>query len=152
RRHLGTRVYATTEAKWAGVVAHVKRVHARGQPVLVGTRSVGASEHLSRLLTAAGLSHQVLNARQDRAEADIIAHAGEPEHIVVATNMAGRGTDIRLAPGVAERGGLHVIATEGHEARRIDRQLFGRCGRQGDPGSHELLVSLEDEIMTVYAG
>jgi preprotein translocase subunit SecA len=151
RRHLGTRVYATTAAKWTAVVAHVKRVHASGRPVLVGTRSVGASEQLSRLLTAAGLSHQVLNARQDRAEADIIAHAGEPERIVVATNMAGRGTDIRLAPGVTERGGLHVLATEGHEARRIDRQLFGRCGRQGDPGSHELLVSLEDEIITVYA-
>ena len=152
RRHLGTRVYATTDAKWAAVVTHVKRVHARGRPVLIGTRSVGASEQLSRLLTAAGLSHQVLNARHDRAEADIIAQAGAPGRITVATNMAGRGTDIRLAPGVAERGGLHVLATEGHEARRIDRQLFGRCGRQGDPGSHELLVSLEDEIMTVYAG
>jgi preprotein translocase subunit SecA len=151
RRHLGTRVYATTEAKWAAVIGHVKRMHERGRPILVGTRSVMASEQLSRLLTAAGLSHQVLNARQDRAEAEIIAHAGEPGCIVVATNMAGRGTDIHLAPGVAERGGLHVIATEGHEARRIDRQLFGRCGRQGDPGSHELLVSLEDEIITVYA-
>ena len=126
-------------------------MHERGRPILVGTRSVVASEQLSRLLTAAGLSHQVLNARQDRAEAEIIAHAGEPGGIVVATNMAGRGTDIHLAPGVAERGGLHVIATEGHEARRIDRQLFGRCGRQGDPGSHELFVSLEDDITTVYA-
>ena len=152
RRHLGTRVYATTDAKWTAVVAHVTRVHARGRPVLVGTRSVGASEQVSRLLTAAGLSHQVLNARHDRAEADIIAQAGAPGRITVATNMAGRGTDIRLAPGVAERGGLHVLATEGHEARRIDRQLFGRCGRQGDPGSHALLVSLEDEIMTAYAG
>jgi preprotein translocase subunit SecA len=151
RRHMGTRVYATTEAKWTAVVGHVKRVHERGRPILVGTRSVVASEQLSRLLTADGLSHQVLNARQDRAEADIIGHAGEPGCIVVATNMAGRGTDIHLAPGVAERGGLHVIATEGHEARRIDRQLFGRCGRQGDPGSHELLVSLEDEIITMYA-
>jgi preprotein translocase subunit SecA len=151
RRHLGTRVYATTEAKWATVVRHVKRVHERGRPILVGTRSVVASEQLSRLLTTAGLSHQVLNARQDHAEAEIIAHAGEPWGIVVATNMAGRGTDIHLAPGMAELGGLHVIATEGHEARRIDRQLFGRCGRQGDPGSHELLVSLEDEIITVYA-
>jgi preprotein translocase subunit SecA len=152
RRHLGTRVYATTDAKQAAVVAHVEQVHARGQPVLVGTRSVGASEQLSRLLTAAGLAHQVLNARQDRDEADIVARAGEPGRITVATNMAGRGTDIRLAPGVAARGGLHVLATEGHEARRIDRQLFGRCGRQGDPGSQALLVSLEDEIMTVYAG
>jgi preprotein translocase subunit SecA len=152
RQHLGTRLYATTAAKWAAVVAQVQRVHAQGRPVLVGTRSVGASEQLSRLLTTAGLAHQVLNARQDHGEADIIAHAGAPGRIVVATNMAGRGTDIRLAPGVAELGGLHVIATEGHEARRIDRQLFGRCGRQGDPGSHELLASLEDESITVYAG
>jgi preprotein translocase subunit SecA len=151
RRHLGTRVYATTEAKWAAVVGHIKRMHATGRPILVGTRSVAASEQLSCLLTVAGLSHQVLNARQDRAEAEIIARAGEPGCIVVATNMAGRGTDIHLAPGVAERGGLHVIATEGHEARRIDRQLFGRCARQGDPGSHELLVSLEDEIIALYA-
>jgi preprotein translocase subunit SecA len=126
-------------------------MHATGRPILVGTRSVAASEQLSCLLTVAGLSHQVLNARQDRAEAEIIARAGEPGCIVVATNMAGRGTDIHLAPGVAERGGLHVIATEGHEARRIDRQLFGRCARQGDPGSHELLVSLEDEIIALYA-
>lgn len=152
RRHQGIHVYATAAAKWQAVVARLVHVHASGRPVLVGTRSVAASEHLSQLLSAAGLDHQVLNARQDRAEADLIAHAGEPGRIMVATNMAGRGTDIRLAPGVAESGGLHVIATEGHEARRIDRQLFGRCGRQGDPGSHELFVSLEDEILTLYAG
>jgi preprotein translocase subunit SecA len=126
--------------------------HPLGRPILVGTRSVAASEHLSRLLTAVGLPHQVLNARQDRDEAVIIAQAGLPGRITVATNMAGRGTDIRLGPGVAERGGLHVIATEGHEARRIDRQFFGRGGRQGDPGSYEMLVSLEDELFTVYAG
>jgi preprotein translocase subunit SecA len=144
-------VYATAAAKWEAVVARLQRVHDNGRPVLAGTRSVAASEQLSWLLTAAGLPHQVLNARQDREEADMIAHAGEPGRIMVATNMAGRGTDIRLAPEVAERGGLYVIATEGHEARRIDRQLFGRCGRQGDPGSHELFVSLEDEIISVYA-
>jgi preprotein translocase subunit SecA len=152
RRYVGTRVYATTAAKWAAVLERLKKIHGRGQPLLVGTRSVAASEQLSHLLTIAGLPHQVLNARQDSAEADVIAHAGAPGRIVVATNMAGRGTDIRLAAGVAELGGLHVIATAAHEARRIDRQLFGRCGRQGDPGSYEMLVSLDDEIITVYAG
>jgi preprotein translocase subunit SecA len=147
----GTRVYTTAAAKWEAVVEGVTRLHAGGRPILVGTRSVAASEHLSRLLTTAGLPHQVLNARQDREEAEMVARAGEPGQITVATNMAGRGTDIRLAPEVVKRGGLHVIATEGHEARRIDRQLFGRCGRQGDPGSYELLASLEDELFTVYA-
>jgi preprotein translocase subunit SecA len=150
RQHLGHRVYRTAPAKWEAIVTRVTHMHQNGRPVLVGTRSVAASEHLSRLLTAAGLPHQVLNARQDSAEAAIIAQAGEAGRITVATNMAGRGTDIRLAPGVADHGGLHVLATEGHEARRIDRQLFGRCGRQGDPGSYEMLVSLEDEIITRY--
>jgi preprotein translocase subunit SecA len=122
----------------------------QGRPVLVGTRSVAASEHLSELLKAAGLAHQVLNARQDQEEAEVIARAGERGRITVATNMAGRGTDIRLAPGVAELGGLHVVATERHDAGRIDRQLFGRCGRQGDPGSFQVIVSMEDEIVSEY--
>jgi preprotein translocase subunit SecA len=121
-----------------------------GRPVLVGTRSVAASEHLSELLSGASVPHRVLNARQDQEEAEIIAKAGELGQVTVATNMAGRGTDIRLAPGVAELGGLQVIATERHEAGRIDRQLFGRCGRQGDPGSCEAMISLEDELVTVY--
>lgn len=151
RRDMGTRMYATTAAKWAAVLERLKEKHARGQPLLVGTRSVAASEQLSHLLTLAGLAHQVLNARQDRAEAEVIAHAGAAGRIVVATNMAGRGTDIRLAPGLAALGGLHVMATAAHEARRIDRQLFGRCGRQGDPGSYERLVSWEDEIISMYA-
>jgi preprotein translocase subunit SecA len=146
------RMFPTAGLKWRAVLERIARLHGEGRPVLVGTRSVAASEHLSGLLTAAGLPHQVLNARQDSQEADIIARAGEPGRITVATNMAGRGTDIRLAPGVAQRGGLHVIATERHEAGRIDRQLFGRCGRQGDPGSYEVIVSLEDELVTVYAG
>ena len=131
-------------------VARIAEVHARGRPVLVGTRSVGASEHLSELLEREGLVHRVLNARRDRDEAEIVAQAGGRGRITVATNMAGRGTDIKLGPGVAELGGLHVIATERHEARRIDRQLFGRCARQGDPGSYEEIVSLEDQLVLLY--
>jgi preprotein translocase subunit SecA len=148
RRHrLPDRVYVTAEAKWAAIVDSLRRLHAEGRPVLVGTRSVAASEHLSELLKAAGLPHQVLNARQDQEEAEVIATAGSRGRITVATNMAGRGTDIRLGPGIAELGGLHVLATERHDARRIDRQLFGRGGRQGDPGSFQAIVSLEDEIV-----
>jgi len=141
------RVYVTADAKWRAIVSRVRELHREGRPVLVGTRSVAASEQLSGLLEREGLAHQVLNARQDRREAEIIALAGELGRITVATNMAGRGTDIRLGPGVAERGGLQVIATERSDARRIDRQLFGRCGRQGDPGSFEMIVSLEDEVV-----
>ena len=152
RRRGPTRVYPTAEVKWEAIIARVADVFRTGRPILLGTRSVASSEHLSRLLTAAGFPHRVLNAQQDREEAEIIAQAGEKERITVATNMAGRGTDIRLAPGVAELGGLHVIATELHEARRIDRQLFGRCGRQGDPGGHEAIVSLEDDLVAVHAG
>jgi preprotein translocase subunit SecA len=118
--------------------------------VLVGTCSVAASHHLSQLLTEQGLPHQVLNALHDAREAEIVAQAGRPGCITVATNMAGRGTDIGLAPGVAGRGGLQVIATQRSEAGRIDRQLFGRCGRQGDPGSFEAILSLEDEPARLY--
>ncbi len=150
RRDLGTVVYATRVEKWQGVVKRLRELNKTGRPVLVGTRSVGASEELSRLLTAAGLKHQLLNARQDKEEAEIIARAGRIGGITVATNMAGRGTDIRLQEGVDALGGLHVIATELHESRRIDRQLFGRCGRQGDPGCFEAILSLEDELSRVY--
>jgi preprotein translocase subunit SecA len=152
RRSVGDQVFATAAAKWAAVVGRIAEVHRSGRPVLVGTRSVAASEHLSALLTSAGLPHQVLNARQDAEEAEIVARAGEPGRITVATNMAGRGTDIKLAPGLAARGGLHVIATERHEAGRIDRQLFGRCGRQGDPGSYEVFASLEDDLVVMHGG
>jgi len=152
RKALPDRVYRTAEKKWEAIAETVSDMHRMGRPVLVGTRSVEASEHLSELMSAADLPHRVLNARQDKEEADIIAQAGQSGKITVATNMAGRGTDIRLGPGVADLGGLHVIATERHEARRIDRQLFGRCGRQGDPGTREAVVSLEDELMTVYVG
>ena len=148
RRQLPDAVYATADEKWAAIVTTLARLNDDGRPVLVGTSSVAASEHLSELLTAAGLRHQVLNARQDQEEAEVVARAGEPGRITVATNMAGRGTDIRLAPGVAEQGGLHVLSTVRHDSRRIDRQLFGRCGRQGDPGSYQVIVSLEDEIFS----
>jgi preprotein translocase subunit SecA len=152
RLDLGERVLPTSDGRWEAIVERICELHAAGRPILVGTRSLAASETLSERLSAAGLPHQVLNARQDRDEAEIVAHAGERGRITVATNMAGRGTDIRLGAGVAELGGLHVIATERHEARRIDRQLFGRSGRQGDPGSHEAIVSLEDELFAVNAG
>ena len=151
RRGLPTRVYQSLETKWQAVVDSVVTQQNAGRPVLVGTRSVAASEQLSRVLTARGLDHQVLNARQDRQEAEIIARAGERCSITVATNMAGRGTDIRLPQSARDLGGLHVIATELHEARRIDRQLFGRCGRQGDPGTYEAIIALEDELVRIYA-
>lgn len=144
------RVFAAAHEKWAAVVERISELHRQGRPVLVGTRSVAASEYLSQLLTDARLPHRVLNARQDQEEADIISQAGQRGHITVATNMAGRGTDILLGHGVKELGGLHVIATERHEARRIDRQLFGRCGRQGDPGSYESFASLEDDIVQAF--
>ena len=150
RRGLRDRASATGDRKWATVVQTIADVHATGRPVLVGTRSVASSELLSGLLDAAGLPHRVLNAQQDREEAEIVAQAGQPGQITVATNMAGRGTDIRLGEGVAELGGLHVVATEHSEARRIDRQLFGRCGRQGDPGTYEAFFSLEDELVTTH--
>ncbi len=147
----GERVFVTAAGKWDAVAARVAELQRDGRPVLVGTRSVEASEELSRRLAGTGIAHRVLNARQDAEEAEIVARAGEAGSVTVATNMAGRGTDIRLGPGVAERGGLHVIATERHEARRIDRQLFGRCGRQGDPGSFERMVCLDDDIVRVHA-
>ena len=151
RRVSPDRVYATAEAKWAAIVDEIRRTHEAGRPVLVGTRSVRASERLSVRLMEERLEHQVLNAVRHREEAQVVAGAGQPGRITVATNMAGRGTDIKLGAGVAERGGLHVIATERHEAGRIDRQLFGRCARQGDPGTAVAIVCLEDELLERYA-
>jgi len=151
RKQLPDRIFATAEAKWRAVVEEIRRVHATGQPVLVGTRSVEASEHVQSRLEAAGIDCRVLNAVRHEEEASIVADAGQKGHVTVATNMAGRGTDIKLGPGVAELGGLHVIATERHESGRIDRQLFGRSGRQGDPGSAVAFMSLDDELTERYA-
>jgi preprotein translocase subunit SecA len=147
RKIHGDLIYPTSDAKWQAIADRVAQLHARGRPVLVGTRSVADSEHISELLDKAGVTHSVLNARQNLAEADIVAQAGQPGRVTVATNMAGRGTDIKLAPGVAQAGGLFVVASERHEAGRIDRQLFGRSGRQGDPGEGQAMVSLDDELV-----
>jgi len=152
RVELPERVLATVDQKWSAVVDEVRELQRAGRPVLVGTRSIDKSEQLSQLLAQAGVEHVVLNARQNADEARIIEQAGQAGRVTVATNMAGRGTDIRLGPGVAQRGGLHVICTELHESRRVDRQLVGRCGRQGDPGSVRFFLSLEDEILTASLG
>lgn len=150
RKYLPDRLYPGEQQKWEAVVESIAELNGAGRPVLVGTRSVGASEHLSEMLTQRGLPHRVLNARQDQEEAEIVAQAGQEAAITVATNMAGRGTDIHLGTGVADSGGLHVLATERNEARRIDRQLFGRSARQGDPGTCEVFVSLQDELIESY--
>jgi preprotein translocase subunit SecA len=147
REHWPDRVLPTEDAKFDAVVAEIARLRGLGRPVLVGTRSVEKSEKLSQKLHAAGIEHQVLNAKLHEQEAKIVEHAGEPGRVTIATNMAGRGTDIKLGRGVAEAGGLHVLGTERHEARRIDRQLMGRSGRQGDPGSCQFFLSLEDELL-----
>ena len=146
RKNLGTRVFRTAEEKWRAVIAATAQAHAKGRPVLIGTRSVAASQTVSEHCVRAGLDHIVLNALQDFHEAEIIANAGNRGRITVATNMAGRGTDIRLGRDVAAAGGMHIILTEFHESLRIDRQLFGRSARQGDPGTYEAIVSLEDEL------
>jgi preprotein translocase subunit SecA len=141
------RVFPTEAAKFAEVVKQVQEMMGKGRPVLIGTRTVDASEKLSKLLHAAGVEHKVLNARQNDQEAVIVSRAGQLGNVTVATNMAGRGTDIKLGPKVAENGGLHVIGTERHEAERIDRQLAGRAGRQGDPGTAQFFLSLEDQLL-----
>ncbi len=140
-------VYATSNGKYKAIINYVKEVHATGEPILIGTISVEANEYLSSLLKKAGLKHEVLNAKNHEREAEIIAKAGEIGAITLATNMAGRGTDIKLGEGVKELGGLCVIGTERHESRRIDNQLRGRAGRQGDPGKSQFFVSFEDDLM-----
>jgi preprotein translocase subunit SecA len=151
RRRLPDRVFRTSNERWQEVARRACEIAAAGRAVLIGTRSVEASETLGRLLQAQGVAHTLLNARQDKAEAETVGDAGQVGRITVATNMAGRGTDIKLAAEVAEQGGLHVILTEFHESARVDRQLFGRSGRQGDPGTVEAIVCLEDELFLRYA-
>jgi preprotein translocase subunit SecA len=141
------RVFPNEDAKFAAVVEDIQRLHEQGRPVLIGTRSVDKSEKLSALLKAAGIDHDVLNAKFHAQEAEIVKRAGQLGKVTVATNMAGRGTDIKPEPAVIELGGLHVLGTERHEALRIDRQLAGRAGRQGDPGSCQFFLSLEDELL-----
>ncbi len=147
RTEMPDRIFATEDEKWDAVVAEILRIREMGCPILVGTRSVRNSEHLSHKLFEAGVEHRILNATRHAEEAAIISRAGEKGEITIATNMAGRGTDIRLGPGMADRGGLHVIATERHESERVDRQLFGRAGRQGDPGWAQAFVCFEDELL-----
>src|SRR5213075_2109621 len=143
-------VYKTKRKKYKTVIDEIEALRNAGRPCLVGTTSVEVSELLARMLQQKKIPHNVLNAKQHSREAQIVAHAGLPGAVTIATNMAGRGTDIKLGPGVAESGGLHVIGTERHEARRIDRQLRGRCARQGDPGSSHFFISLEDDLMRLF--
>ncbi len=144
-------VYQSEMGKFNAIVEEIRELIDAGRPVLVGTTSIEKSELLSELLRRRGVSHNVLNAKQHEREAEVVAHAGEPRAVTIATNMAGRGTDIQLGEGVAEAGGLHIIGTERHESRRIDNQLRGRSGRQGDPGSSQFFLSLEDDLMRRFA-
>jgi preprotein translocase subunit SecA len=150
RKDADDSVYKTRREKFNAVVKEIKDLHQRGRPALVGTISVETSEMLSRMLKKEGLIHSVLNAKYHEQEAEIVSRAGQRGSITIATNMAGRGTDIKLGPGVPESGGLHVLGTERHESRRIDRQLRGRCSRQGDPGSSHFFISLEDDLMRLF--
>lgn len=143
-------VYATMEGKYKAIVNCIKEIHETGQPILVGTISVEANEHLSKMLTKVGLKHEVLNAKNHEREAEIIANAGKKGAITIATNMAGRGTDIKLTEETLELGGLYVIGTERHESRRIDNQLRGRSGRQGDVGTSQFFVSFDDDLMRMF--
>ena len=150
RRDLPDVIYKTKNAKYRAVVREVKKRHATGQPILVGTTSINQSEILSQLLDKENIVHNVLNAKYHEKEAEIIKNAGQKGMVTIATNMAGRGTDIKLGPGVAELGGLMIIGTERHESRRIDNQLRGRAGRQGDPGTTQFFLSLEDDLMRIF--
>ena len=152
RKDLPDILYPTLDSKFEAVVKEIKERHAKGQPVLVGTVAIESSERLSQMLNQAGIPHAVLNAKNHAKEAEIIMNAGQRGAVTIATNMAGRGTDIKLGPGVKELGGLAVIGTERHESRRIDNQLRGRSGRQGDPGVTRFYLSLEDDLMKRFGG
>jgi len=150
RRDYDDVIYKTKKEKYDAVLNEIEECYTRKQPVLVGTTNVEVSETISRLLQHRKIPHEVLNAKHHQREAEIVARAGQPGSVTIATNMAGRGTDIKLGPGVVELGGLHILGTERHEARRIDRQLRGRSGRQGDPGSTRFFLSLEDDLMRLF--
>jgi preprotein translocase subunit SecA len=143
-------IFRTKREKYNSVIEKLEELHKAGRPVLVGTTSVEVSETVSRMLKRKNIPHNVLNAKQHQREADIVAHAGEAGAVTIATNMAGRGTDIKLGAGVVDRGGLYILGTERHESRRIDRQLRGRAGRQGDPGTSKFYLSLEDDLMRLF--
>ncbi|MBS0649985.1 MAG: preprotein translocase subunit SecA, partial [Verrucomicrobia bacterium] len=150
RKDTDDEIYMTEREKYNAILKDIQEIHGKGRPILIGTESVEVSEKLSRILRQGKLEHTVLNAKNHAHEAEIIADAGKMAAITVATNMAGRGTDIKLKPGVAEIGGLHVIGTTRHQSRRIDRQLRGRCARQGDPGTSKFYVSFEDSLMRLF--
>jgi preprotein translocase subunit SecA len=152
RQPLPNCVFGDADAKWAAIVEEVCQMHAAGRPLLIGTRSIDKSELLSKLLAERGIEHQILNANHVAEEADIVARAGGQGKVTVSTNMAGRGTDIKLGDGVQELGGLHVICTEMHDSSRIDRQLIGRCGRQGDPGTFRQYLALDDDLVLAGLG
>lgn len=145
-------IFLTKKAKYAAIIEDVKKRHVAGQPVLIGTIAVETSEYLSTLLLASGLKHEILNAKHHEREAEIVEHAGKAGHITIATNMAGRGTDIKLPPEAVAAGGLYILGTERHESRRIDNQLRGRSGRQGDPGESRFYISLEDDLIRIFGG
>jgi preprotein translocase subunit SecA len=145
-------IFLTKNAKYKAIVTDIRERYIKKQPVLIGTIAIETSELLSSILTANGIPHDVLNAKQHEREAEIVAHAGEPGHITIATNMAGRGTDIKLTPESVETGGLYILGTERHESRRIDNQLRGRSGRQGDPGESRFYISLEDDLIRIFGG